>query len=303
MGSKLVRFIACFALFVVSFVLFLYWFFPYDILKDRITGMIEQQAGGLEVSINKLEPYWLTGVEVEGFSIGEPGGDRSKALIECRRVRARASLFSLIFGNPHVSFDVELGEGEISGTVKQTEEALAIDAEMNDVDLGNLKLIGARTGLSIGSRIDGEVSLYIDRQRPLRSTGKVSLTLADMHIAASEVKLGEMTLPLPDLVISKGRESQIKLDVGKGTVSVENFKLAGGDLVLDLKGKIFLSTKLENYRFNLNGSFLPSKKLADALPFLFIIEQQKQEDGSYPITITGRLEKPSIKIGTFTVPL
>ena len=71
----------------------------------------------------------------------------------------------------------------------------------------------------------------------------------------------------------------------------------------ELKGKIFLSSRMANYRLNLRGQFSVSEKLNEAFPFLFIVDSQKKEDGSYPLSITGRISRPSIKIGTFTVPL
>ncbi|HPM41305.1 MAG TPA: type II secretion system protein GspN [bacterium] len=291
-------------LFLVCFLVFLYWMFPYDVVKERVMGAIESGlGGGLEVGIKSFKPHWITGIDVSGLSIGPPGADKSQALILVNRLRARAGIFSLIVGSPSVSFDVEIGDGEISGSAKQSEEALSIDADLDDVDLANLKFIALRTGLNLVSRIDGTVSMRIDRQQPLRSTGRVSLYLVDLKIGQSELKVAGTEMPLPDLVLAKGRESELGIDIGKGTVTFEKFNLVGGDLGLDIKGKLFLSSKVENYRLNLNGSFSVSQKLAEAFPFLFIVEQQKQENGTYPLTITGRLEKPSIKVGTFTVPL
>lgn len=304
MGSKFLKTIAYIALFGFSFVLFLYWLFPYASLKDRISGLIERELGqGLEVSIDNLKPYWFTGVEVGGMYVGASGSERAAALVDFKKVRARASLFSLIFGRPHVSFYIEIGKGEIEGSFTQTDEVLSIDAGLDDVDIGNLKIIAARTGLNVSSKIDGQVSLRIDKQKFLRSTGRIQISPMDLQIAVSELKIGEMTMPLPDLVFSKGRESEIELKIEKGTINIDSFKLAGGDLTAALAGKIFLSTTFENYRLNLSGSFETSKKLADALPFLFIIEQQKQPNGSYPLSITGRLAKPSVKVGSFTIPL
>lgn len=302
--SKAFKIIVYPLLFLFSFLVFLYWLFPYDVLKERITRAIEEQlGGGVEVDIQRLSPYWLTGVDVKGLTIAQAGGEKGVPLVNCKRARARVAILSLLVGSPSVSFDLEAGGGEASGSVRVAEDALAVDAELGDFDLGSLNLIAASTGLRLTSRIDGDVSLRIDRQRPIRSTGKIALGLKELRIASSALKVGGAELALPDLVIASGRESQIKAEVGKGTVAVEAFRLAGGDLGLDLKGKLFLSSKVENYRFNLNGNFMVSKKLSDALPFLFILEQQKAEDGSYPLTITGRLEKPSIKVGTFTVPL
>lgn len=291
-------------LFLLSFAVFLYWMFPYDAVKERVTSAAESAlGGGVEVGISSLKPYWFSGIDVSGLTVGPPGADKSQLLFSCNRLLARAGIFSLIFGSPKVAFEVEIGKGEISGTVQQSEEAVAIDARLDDIDISNLRFIAARTGLNLSSRIDGRVSLKVDRQSPLRSVGEITMEFLDLKIGASELKIAGADMPLPELVFAKGRESQVKLDIGRGTITFENFKLVGGDLGLDIKGKLFLSSKVENYRFNLNGAFTVSPKLSEAFPFLFIVEQQKQEDGSYPLSVTGRLERPSIKVGTFTVPL
>lgn len=304
MGSKAMKIIVYPLLFVVTFALSLYFMFPYETLKDRIIGVIEQQMGeGLEVSIESLEPYWFTGVEVVGLVIKEAGQGKEEALINLRRAHARASLFSLLTGRQHFSFYVEMGEGEVEGTFNQSDEFLEISAYLDDFDISQIKLISTLIGLKLSSKIGGDVVLRIDRQNPAQSTGKITLDLEDVKIAASEAKLGEMNLPLPDLTVAGGRESKIRLQIDKGTMMVDSFRFANGDLNTDIKGKAFLSNKIENYRLNLSGSFTPSKKLGDALPFLFIVEQQKQADGSYPISITGRLVQPTFKIGTFTVPM
>ncbi len=302
--SRLVKFIAYLALFVVSFLLFLYWMFPYSALRDRVLGAIEQQLGsGVSVTAETLEPYWFSGVEVSGLEVEGMNEGRAVTLLKCRRLRARAGLVSLLVGSPRISFLVEIGKGEISGTARRTEEELDLDLELDNVDLGTIQLIQERTGLKLSSRIGGVVRLMIDRQRPLRSTGKIDLDLRDIVLKPSMVKLGEMEMEMPELALSKGRESRIRLEVDRGAIAVESIVLKGGDLGIDLKGKVFLSTRVDNYRFNVSGSFSASEKLGQALPFLFIIEKQKREDGSYPISITGRLARPSIKIGTFTVPL
>lgn len=299
--SRLTKIILYPLLFVMSFLLFLYWMFPYDVVKDRVTGILESQfGGGVEVDMAAFAPYWFTGIDISKLSVRRPGGEE---LLSCKRLRARASIVSLLVGSPSVSFDAQIGKGEISGSVAKSEDMMAIDVEMSDIDLASLKLISASTGLAVSSQIDGEISLRVDQQRPIRSTGRVELQLRELKTAASELKVAGTGFELPEVVFSKGREGSIKLEVSKGTIGVESVKFAGGDLGIDLKGKIFLSSKVENYRFNLSGAFTVSPKLAEALPFLFIVEQQKQQDGSYPLTIAGRLAKPSIKVGTFTLPL
>ena len=301
---RLFKYIAYFVLFAASYAIFLYWAFPYDALKDRILGEIERQVGGgVQVSAAKLEPYWFSGVDVEDLKIEGPGASGLTTLLKVERVRARAALIPLIFGSKRISFELKIGKSEISGYARVGEETLWLELEVDDLNLAELPLIRERTGLTIPSEIDGEVRLEINIQRPVRSTGEITLKLNDIRIAGSSIKLGDMEMELPDLTLAKGKESRIKLSVGRGTATFENLKLAGGDLGLDLKVKVFLSSKFENYRLNLRGSFTASEKFGEALPFLFIVDSQKQEDGSYPLSITGRITRPSIKIGTFTVPM
>ncbi|MFA5812385.1 MAG: type II secretion system protein GspN [bacterium] len=301
--SRIIRYIAYVAVFFFCYAVFLYWVFPYDSLKDRILSAVERQlGGGISVSATSLAPYWFTGVQVEGLTLEGAGTQGAAELLKIKSVRARASFFSLLIGRPKVNFSVAIGKGDVTGSAKVSDEAISLDIEFNNLDLASMPFVEKGSGLKISSKISGEVSLSIDRQQPVRSTGSLVLRLDSLRIAGSEVKAGEMVLALPDLDIAKGRESEIKITLGKGIATVDNFKFANGDLALDVKGKIFLSNKPENYRFNLNGSFAVSQKLGEALPFLFIVDSQKQEDGSYPIAITGRVAKPAIKIGTFALP-
>ena len=255
------------------------------------------------MEIGDLSPYWFTGVDIKKFAIKGNNAGQVLTIFECKRLKARASLFSLLVKRPSVSFYLQLNGGEVDGNVKQSDDFLSISGELDDVDLKNFSFITSKAGLVLTGKIDGDVDLKIDKQRSVNSTGSASLELVDWKIAAGEAKFGEMAMPLPDLVLTKGRDAKIKVNVDKGSINFDIFKFAGGDLLLDLKGKIFMSSKAENYRFNLNGSFTASQKLNDAMPFLFIIEQQKQQDGSYPFNVTGRLTKPTIKIGTFTFPM
>ncbi len=301
---KILKYIIYLFVFAFSFVLFLYWMFPYDILKDRVASAIEAPLGGsVEVSIGGIEPYYFTGVEISNLKLVSRVNGEARPVADFGKVRARASLFSLLFGSPNISFLVRSGKGEISGSGRQTDEGLDISLDFDDFDIQSLKALESRYGVKLSGKVQGSVELKIDKVRPVRTGGKVDLSFDDFKLAQSQLNIGGAGIPLPETAITKGRDSRLKLTIDKGAVSVDEFRLAGGDLGLDLKGKVFLSTVLSNYRLNLTGSFAISDKLGQAIPFLFMAEKQKQADGSYPLTITGRLSEPAIKVGTFTLPL
>lgn len=302
---RLLKYIAFLVLFVVSFLVFLYWVFPYDNLKDRIISGVERQLGGkVEIDAGELEAYWFTGVEIEKleFSVRDDEGRMMPAL-SLDRIRVRVALFSLLIGSPRVSYLVRKGKGEIEGGVHVYDEGIDIDADIDDFNVEAFKLLASKLGINLSGVLDGYVSFKVDKRRPARSSGKASLDLKNFKIGASQAKLGPMDMPLPAIALTKAKGSQIKLNVGRGTMQIEKLTLAGGDLGLDVSGKVFLSNNLTNSRFNIRGSFTASEVLDKALPFLFIVEKEKKPDGSYPLTITGRISAPTIKVGTFTLPL
>ncbi len=301
---RIIKLIAYAVIFIFSFLLFLYWMFPYDILKDRVAAAIEGPFDrSVEVSMEKIEPYYFTGVEINGLKLTHRADGDPKPVAELDRVRARASFFSLLFGSPRISFFIKAGKGELEGSARQSEEGFDIDMDMDDFDIATLKVIESLYGVKLSGLMSGNVDLKIDRARPVRTSGKIDISLDDFKLAASQLTAGGANIPIPDMVITKGRGSRLKMTIDKGAVSIDEFRLADGDLGLDIKGKIFLSTVVSNYRLNLSGSFRVSDKLEEAIPFLFMAERQKQQDGSYPLAVTGRIAEPAVKIGTFTLPL
>ncbi|MBI4126538.1 MAG: type II secretion system protein GspN, partial [Deltaproteobacteria bacterium] len=169
---KLVRFIGYLLLFVVSFVFFLYWSFPYDMLKDRLITAIEQQLGGdVAVSIDTFEPYYFTGVALEKLSLRLHEGEKITPILTVDEAYGRFSVFSLLFGRPRLKATIESGKGRIRLVVRRGSETDDVDLDLDDVNLGSFGLLEARSGIKLTSRIDGEISLRLDRQRMLRTTG------------------------------------------------------------------------------------------------------------------------------------
>lgn len=300
---RIVKYIGYLLLFAASFVIFLYWVFPYDSLKERLLSGIERQLGNVEVSAGELVPYWFTGVEVKDLKLGmrDAKGEVFTAFA-ADRFRARVAVLSLIIGSPRVSYYIRTGKGEIAGVARQTTEVITIDADLDDFDISSIRILANRFGLKLSGKIDGYIEMELDKRTFARSNGRVELALKDLTLAAGEAKLGPMDLPLPALTFAGARGSAIKVEIGKGALMLDALKLADGDLGLDITGKIFLSSTLTNSRFNLKGAFKVSEVLNQALPFLFIVEKEKQPDGSYPLTVTGRLSSPVIKVGNFTLP-
>lgn len=300
-GLKIAGYIA-FAF--ISFFVFLYLTFPFEVVKDRLLDDVEKRfRGKYELTVGSISPRLIAGVTLKNVKLKERAEGTQISVVEADKVKLKASVFSLIFGSPKIKFSVLSGGGEVFGRVQSGKDEVLTGVELDEFNLSSLTYLMSKYGLNVKSRISGKVDLNINLNQIIRSSGKISIKPNTITILPSKLKAGAMgEVDLPALTISTGK-SLIDAELQRGAIKINDLRLEGGDIDIDLKGSVYLSTKLDNFRLNLRGTFKFSEKLDQALPFLFIISKQKKEDGTYPITIAGRLSKPQIKIGDFNVPM
>jgi len=293
-----------FALFCL--VLFSFFLFPFESLKGRIEGEIEKGMGGrFSVSVEKLSPALFTGVTLKGVAIKRRGEEKGATL---DRARIKVSLLPLLWGTRRFKVGLRSGRGRVNGTLAFSSESTEMDLEIEEMDLSLGALFLPKT-LPFSGAIDGSMDLLLYPQDPFRSAGKVLLDIRGLKLDEGASAAG---FPIPAVTLAeKGArpggaspvsDSRLEIDVNRGNWEVRSFRLVGGDLVLEANGKIFAQRQAKNYRLSLKGSFEVPPGHEEKLPFLSLIESQK-EQGKYPFAITGRLTKPSIRIGTFKVPI
>ncbi len=117
----------------------------------------------------------------------------------------------------------------------------------------------------------------------------------------------ESVFDLPKTILSGDEKSKLVAEVNsKGELEVKEFSLKGGDVDLFLKGKVVFAPKIEDSKIDLKGKLSLTEKFGQSFPplILAMFEQQKEEDGSYELQISGPLRKPTnIMIGKFRLPL
>lgn len=302
---NILKYIGYVFLFIFSFFVFVYWTFPYNVLKDRLVSTTEQQLGGeYDLKVGELSPNFFTGAVLKQVKILKHEGDVTSTVWEAAKIKIRASLSTILFGKTNISFSVKGRKGSISGGFKNTDDGFNFDGDFSDFNLGDFGFMKSDAGPSLSSAIDGSLELNINKKQIVQSTGNADFSFNDIKVTAGVLKVSEgMEFNLPELFFSKGSGSTLKFDLSKGAIHVTEMKLQDGDLKLDLTGDVFMSAIFKNYRMNLKGTFSVTPKLEQAIPFLFMIEKQRQADGTYPVTITGRIGQPSIKIGDFTLPI
>lgn len=287
----------------VSFIVFLYFTFPFDVLKDRILADVEKGLKDkYEITVVSVSPRLIAGVTLKNVKVSKRDDAGLVPVWEADKVGLKISLLSLAFGNLKVKFDIKSGGGEITGRVEKEKNVIRVLMKLDDFDVDKITYLSSQYGLHLKSKINADIDLNFDPAQIIRSVGTFKMELNSIEILASKVKAGAMgEVDLPAMTIGAGG-SQIAAELNKGAIKISSFKLEKGDLNLDIDGDIYLASTLDNFRLNLKGNFAFSDKIVQALPFLFIIEKQKSKEGTFPVTISGRLVKPQIKIGDFTLP-
>ena len=301
---RLLRMLGYGVFFLLSFVFFLYLLFPYNLIKERVIAAVQQQLGAqTEVTVESFKPYRFSGLSLKGLDVRVLDAAGPKQLLKITECYGRVSLFSLLLGRPNVNFTVKTGKGELSGTYAQGSTSDELTLDLSSVDLASFPFLAQSLSVPLSSQIDGEISIDLDKQRWTRSSGKIDLDFLGLSIAETTLSFQGEPFVLPQLTLAKGRKSGVQATLNKGVLSLDALRFDGGDLTLQLAGKVLLSDQTADSRMNLMGSFSTTDKFNRALPFLFLVEKQKQPDGTYPLALSGRVAHPNVKVGNFTLPL
>lgn len=290
-----------FGLFCLAFFTFL--LFPFDSIKVRVSQELETFLGNrYSITIGKLSPSLLSGVVIKDIQIRQKGGGESTP-ISIKKTRISFDLLPLLTGTMVVDFNVVSGTGKANGFYSQRHNGMGLEIKADHLDLGIVGLYTQGYGFPLSGIADGTVKLDLSYQDPLKNSGVVSLQMSDLGLGATSFGGGALTLPALKLAQTSGAPSKIDVLIQNGNFEVKEITFNGGDLELQADGKVYAARQSENYRFNLKGNFKTAPDMSTKVPLLNLVEKQKSPDGTFPITLTGRISKPNIRIGEFKVPI
>lgn len=299
--------------FLFCFVLFAYWTFPYDRLRDYIVQEVERPAGpdgqrrpsGVELEIAELSPSWVTGVDLEGVRVVKHPDDPEGSPIEITldEVSARVGLFALLGGEVDVSFDATVGGGTIEGVYQDTETRTHIEAELDQVQLRQLGIAKSLIGLPVGGLADGQVLLDISDENS-ETGGNVDLTVDNLQIGGGQVPVPGMSSGLTVERIDAGK-LEIEMNVDEGVARVDKLESDGDDLEIQGSGTIRLMRPLKMSRLDLllrvafsegyRNRSDHTRRLFSAMDFVPDLRSAKTPDGALQWRVNG---SPGSRVST-----
>jgi type II secretion system protein N len=240
--------------FVLWFLLFAYWTFPYDRLTHYLADAIEKSGAGYSVEIGDLDPYWVTGVELQNVLLTKTGTlpteDKKEPSFRVREARARLGILPLLLGDRALRFDALLEQGEIEGEYADSGEAKHIDATLAKIDLSKVGILSSLIDLPFKGELGGKVDMELAAE-PAKSTGNAELTMRGLIIGDGKAKLkigmmGGITIDPIDV-----GNVTIELDVKNGVGTVKKLAADGKDVELTGSGEIHLSEPMSRSRMDL----------------------------------------------------
>lgn len=283
---------------IFSFIVFLYFTFPIEDLTDRLLSEVERSLRGqYEITYDSVSQTLLVGVKLGGVRVSMREEDKTITILDASAVKLKTSLVSLIFKRPKFKFDVRVGDGRIKGTIRLSNEWTSVESRFSNINLGEFKYLAAKYGKKISSSMSGAITIEANAEDMTKTSGNIDFKPGRIEIKGFNYKTPLGDVEIPDLVIGSDK-SEIIAELKKGTMRVSSLKIEGGDIMLDLKGFVYIAP----VRLSLRGKFMLSDKMYK-MPFVDFIKNQMDKDGSYQLIVTGPLDRLIIKVGDFTLPL
>ena len=313
LSRKVLLYLGYAAFFFASFLLFAYWTFPYDRVRDFIVQEVERPKGpdgnrrpsGLQLEIVSLSPSWITGVELEGVRlVKQPDEPDGKAIeITLEEVTARIGVLAALSGGVDVSYDVTVGGGTIEGQYEQGEESTYIEMEVAEVQLRQLGIMSSLVGLPVAGIMNGQVEMTIADDNS-QTDGTIDLAIDGLQIGGGQVPIPGMSSGLTVERIRAGK-LEIEMSVEDGVARVTKLASDGDDLTIEGSGTIRLMRPLEMSRLDLmlkvafseayRNQSDHTRRLFSAMDFVPDLRAARTPDGALQWRISG---SPGSRVST-----
>ncbi len=295
-------------LFLLTFLVFFFFTFPYGVLKEAIISEVSQ-ASGFTIRVQEMGPSFLVGADASGIKISSPDG---VAQMELESIDATISILNLLIGRATVNLElISKNQGSLDAQASWSIWQLAFDKnfvpsrielEAKNFEIGglvNMLIYNASrtandmvkdlmTQIAFQGNLTGQSKIKLAIDEPIQSTGNV------------ELQLQKATLDLtnPNLVVARQtfKKALIKADLQGGKLSIDNKSgLESQEMKIDLKGSSVLRNPIASSLLDLGLALTLEGSLKDN--FGFILSVVGGSEGQLKYQINGTMDKPNFQGG------
>lgn len=248
--------------FLFWFVMFAYWTFPYERVRDYIVQEVEAPLGpgdrrdpsGYQLEIVDLSPSWFTGVDATGVRVIKlPENDEERPMdVTFESLSARIGLFALLTGSTSISYEARVAGGVIEGEYEGDETSDHIVAHIESVETRRVGLLRSYLPLPLAGRIAGDVDVTL-ADEPADTNGEIDIRIEGARLgdANSKLKISGMGDGLSIDPINAGNIAA-RATVTEGVATITRLQGRGEDLELDGDGEVTLRRPMRSSQIEIN---------------------------------------------------
>ncbi len=306
--KKLARILGLASVFGFSFVTFLFFTFPYEVLKEMISGELSE-ATGYAIEIGDMTSAFPLGVKASNISLVSPGGNERFVL---DRAKMRVSVLALMIGRVSLSADLEAKSGSLNlaGGIGIFDllrglflpKWVSLDANgfplselvgfvlgsMSSSPTANPMVAPLLSSIGVNGFLTGAIEFSFDSKNPVQSSGKAMLA-----INKAELKLSNPTLGLPDQIFKK---AELKAKVENGSLILDKSSgFIAEEIEILPEGKVSLKPTMSSSLLDMNIQIKLHGGLKEKFGFIIdAVTGTATGDGQLTTQLRGPLEAPVV---------
>lgn len=310
--SKPLQYLCYVVLFLLSFLLFVYLTFPFNILKESLVMKLNKTTG-LSISVYELSPSLLLGMEAKGVSLKSSTGREVKfaeigvSLSTLHLFIGRLRCVLEVYDAKENPLEVTAGFGlfslisNLTGGKAPLPEQITIKSQNYGLDTltayalssyaakpsTNPLVVPLLEQMEVRGNFNADIALDLDLEDPTASDGKLDINIDQFVLA---MKATDFTID-----DQKFEKAVVKADMSGGSLKIqEGSEFSSQDISMRISGDLNLKTPLLNSAMNLAIPLQIKGALKDQFGFLIDAMLKGTSDGNIPLQVRGTLLRPSV---------
>ena len=302
------------AWFLGCFTLGVLFTFPLDGMKplfiteaEKFLGKGKQGAHGVDPEVT-VESLRMSGLGIKATRVHVRFGNREPEPgpeVDIDSVWVSASLLSAVSSNKTLQLRAELYDGDFDAevTVDDKQNVVAVDANVDGVDLAKVPLLIARLGVPVEGKIDADIELDMGKAPEKEAAGHIDLDVKGFGIGAGNITAVPGGFEIPEGIKLGNLKGRVPVKQGVGTIEV--LKLEGTpDVEAEVTGTIHVKARPQLSRLDADGWVRPLASFLDKnakiksalelgekiqLPGAPSLSKAKDDEGRYHFAAKGAL--------------
>jgi type II secretion system protein N len=277
------------------------WNFPYEKIRDHLTGTLTRQTG-YRIDMETLSPALPIGFVAKNARIQAPPRGMGEPMeLKLSRMRVTISPFApltyLFKKSVSLSYSVEQDKARFTGGVSLGKEETGFDLETKGWKVDHGIPMDVVNPMMAGSELKIVGSVTIDAELDGKS---IPLQQGDLSNASGKLKITAANTTLTPPLLGELRFDKIVLDgvLDKGKLNVKSIALTGPDMNGTANGMITVAPVFGNSQCNLDVKLTISEKKEQLKGLISTFGSQfnlrLNEQGQMAFRVNGLLNQPNI---------